>query len=161
MEGSTIQFDDALKDYVRMIVGIDRIFEFRLEKLVRNLKLNSYLNSKLSFLTLFLIEFCCFMFEKKAEFQAAVKDFEMKKQRSKSKPDNEPFKAQSDAAEQKMEESKECFQTTSDTVKSEIDRFETTRTQDLIYAVENYAQLHMNHEIRVLDLWKRFINDLK
>eukprot|EP01095_Lingulamoeba_sp_RSL-Kostka_P009556 TRINITY_DN3322_c1_g2_i2.p1 TRINITY_DN3322_c1_g2~~TRINITY_DN3322_c1_g2_i2.p1 ORF type:complete len:571 (+),score=212.34 TRINITY_DN3322_c1_g2_i2:36-1748(+) len=97
--------------------------------------------------------------EKLAAFQNATKDLENKKNKSSSKPNDLKLKQAVQDCSKIVEETKEVFDTISNLVRSEFERFEATKAQEMHFAIVEYAQLNMNHEIRCLDLWRGFLNE--
>lgn len=138
-------FCDTIKDYQRFTTSALKVLEYRAEKLVRTLVPIRQTQLELSMTY-------AGQHQKKNAFHAASKDLESKTQKFNAKPDSKN-KTTVEQAERTLEESKEIFETVSRTVKSEIEKFEATRSQDSLFSILELARVFVNKEIRVEDFF--------
>eukprot|EP01104_Vermistella_antarctica_P014363 TRINITY_DN44_c0_g1_i1.p1 TRINITY_DN44_c0_g1~~TRINITY_DN44_c0_g1_i1.p1 ORF type:complete len:493 (+),score=198.67 TRINITY_DN44_c0_g1_i1:26-1480(+) len=130
-EGETIYFEDSLRDYLRYITESKRALTYRLERL--------------------------------AEFQTATRNFTTKQDRYDTVEEAKKTQALEElrAAERTMDDSKKKFDETSSIVRSELELFETMKAADIQATLTLLCQMNMNHELRILDLWKNYLSFLK
>jgi ABC-type multidrug transport system fused ATPase/permease subunit len=62
-------------------------------------------------------------------------------------------------AEQREADTKEVFDLRTQSCKQEMEAFENTKAHEMKLLIQRLAQMHMNHELRVLDLWKPTLSD--
>eukprot|EP01102_Stenamoeba_stenopodia_P013041 TRINITY_DN416_c0_g2_i10.p2 TRINITY_DN416_c0_g2~~TRINITY_DN416_c0_g2_i10.p2 ORF type:complete len:443 (-),score=149.33 TRINITY_DN416_c0_g2_i10:2283-3611(-) len=126
-------FEDDVKDYSRQIAAVKAALAFRTEKL--------------------------------GEFQAAQRDYNGKKDKIQllkdtNKPVTPAMETDLQKAEQLMHEKNQTFDTTSRSVRGEVERFLALKSKDLKAAVANLIQTNLTYELRVVDLWKKFLSTL-
>lgn len=126
-------FEDDVKDYYKHIAAVKAALAFRTEKL--------------------------------AEFQAAQRDYNGKKDKIQllkdtNKPVTPAMEGDLQKAEQLMHERNQSFDTVSRSVRAEVERFLALKSKDLKAAVANLIQTNLTYELRVVDLWKKFLSSL-
>lgn len=99
--------------------------------------------------------------EKLGDYQGAHRDNEQKQQRLTARPDDAKLKAAAEAAQQRLEETREIYESTSEMVRAELVRFETVKATEIHAAIVEYAQANMNRAMQELHLWKAFVTDLQ
>jgi len=60
-----------------------------------------------------------------------------------------------------VKETKEIFSSASELVRSEIERFEATKAEEIQFAIVEFVQFNMNREICMRDLWKKFMSEMQ
>jgi len=91
---------------------------------------------------------------KLGDYQAAEKD--LRRARASGQKD-----AALDSARQKVEEAREIFDSSSELVRSEVERFEETKGAEINFAITEFVQNNMNREILMRDLWHKFMIDFQ
>jgi len=94
------------------------------------------------------------------KFQNAEKNLEQKKQKhekntSASKASG--IQAEVSEAERQRDNLRAQFDQVTKECKEEIDQFLKTKNKEITTALRNLVQTNMNHELRVLDLWKELL----
>lgn len=99
--------------------------------------------------------------ESLAAYQAASKSLNSKKEALvKATGSKIPqLEAEVSKAEEKEADAKEVFDLRSASCKQELEAFERTKSNEMKLLIQRLAQMHMNHELRVLDLWKPILSD--
>jgi len=62
--------------------------------------------------------------------------------------------------EKRMEETRQEFNDISNTCKSELQRFEESKLQDIKNFLIKLTQININHDLLVIDQWKGFLQHL-
>jgi serine/threonine protein phosphatase PrpC len=106
-----------------------------------------------------------FRTEKLGEYQSATKDHTNKKEklqqvRESGKPVTPAMETDLQKAVQLEQEKKVIFETTSTNVRAEVERFLTLKSKELQSAVSRLIQINLTYELRVVDLWKKFLSAL-
>ena len=60
-----------------------------------------------------------------------------------------------------MEETKQIFENASELVRSELERFDALKAQEIHFAIVQFAQFNLNREICMRDLWKKFLAEMQ
>jgi hypothetical protein len=88
--------------------------------------------------------------ERLGEYQAASRDLEQKKQRLSAKIGTDPrAKSAIEEAQQRVDETKEVFQSVSEMVRGEFKRFEAMKSQEIHDTIVQFVRLNINLNIRV------------
>jgi sorting nexin-1/2 len=89
-------------------------------------------------------------------WQMAQKTVEQKREKQAK---NNDLKAQREVeeAQKKEEEAKAEYDDISASVKSEIEKFKAQKGKDIVLAITEFVQAYMNHEVRVVRLWKEML----
>jgi sorting nexin-1/2 len=99
--------------------------------------------------------------EKLFAYQNATKQLEMKKEKlDKAKPASIKSEKEIEEAEKRMEDAKEEFNKISEVCKSELQRFEATKLQDIKSLLIKLTQININHDLLVIDQWKGLLQHL-
>ena len=75
-------------------------------------------------------------------------------------PDYDKARQEVVDAQKSEEDSRQEFVVVSEKVKREIEQFEATRIADVKNHIILFSQLHVNHTVREVDLWKRLLADI-
>jgi len=127
-ENETTQFEESVKDYVRYIQAAKDLLNNRSDLL--------------------------------AAYQNAAKQVDGKKEKfdkAKGTPKAAALEKEWEQAVQKVEETKSAFDTMTQNCKSELERFQQSKLSDFQEMITGLVQMNMNHEVRVLSLWKNFL----
>eukprot|EP01121_Diplochlamys_sp_Union-15-3_P014889 TRINITY_DN4814_c0_g1_i14.p1 TRINITY_DN4814_c0_g1~~TRINITY_DN4814_c0_g1_i14.p1 ORF type:complete len:227 (+),score=49.72 TRINITY_DN4814_c0_g1_i14:541-1221(+) len=92
--------------------------------------------------------------------QTAEKNLEQKKQKlekNTSASKASAFQAEVTEAEKQRDTLKQSFEEASKECKEEIEIFMKTKNKEITNALREMVQTNMNHELRVLDLWKELL----
>jgi len=99
--------------------------------------------------------------EKLTLYQNVTKQLETKKEKfEKVKATSSKMEKEIEEAEKRMEETKEDFIKISNICKSELQRFESTKLQDIKNLLIKLTQIHINHDLLIIDQWKGFLHHL-
>eukprot|EP01121_Diplochlamys_sp_Union-15-3_P014892 TRINITY_DN4814_c0_g1_i19.p1 TRINITY_DN4814_c0_g1~~TRINITY_DN4814_c0_g1_i19.p1 ORF type:complete len:470 (+),score=97.46 TRINITY_DN4814_c0_g1_i19:37-1446(+) len=92
--------------------------------------------------------------------QIAEKNYEQKKQKSDKNTSTSKanaFQTEVTEAEKQRDTAKQSLEDASKECKEEIETFMKTKNKDITNALRELVQTNMNHELRVLDLWKELL----
>merc|ERR1712137_68147 len=98
---------------------------------------------------------------KLGDYQFAEKDLEQKRQKAAAKPSDSKLQGLVSAAELKHEETREIFESASELVRSEIERFESTKGKEIQGAIIQFAQCNLTKELCMLDSWRKFVAEIQ
>lgn len=126
-----VNFQDAMKDYLRVFAAVKRILQYR------TTKLGEYQDAERN------------LAAKKAN-QEKQQDANMKQQAA-----NEVVEA-----ENQLEESRREYETVTEIVREELERFNDVMTREMRETLSQLVQSNMSYELRVNDLWKKFLLEL-
>jgi len=129
-DDQTAFFEDVIRDYIRILGAVKEMLTARGEKLI--------------------------------VYQNATKQLEMKKDKFEKGKGvaNTKVEKEIEEAEKKMEETKEDFNNISNICKLELQRFESTKLQDIKNLLIKLTQININHDLLVIDQWKGLLHHL-
>jgi len=129
-DDQTVFFEDSIRDYVRILGAVKEMLNARSEKL--------------------------------AIYQNMSKQLELKKEKFEKTKGNNSVKLEKDIeeTEKRMEETRQEFNDISNTCKSELQQFETSKLQDIKNFLIKLTQININHDLLVIDQWKGFLQHL-
>eukprot|EP01120_Amphizonella_sp_Union-15-10_P015753 TRINITY_DN8158_c0_g1_i1.p1 TRINITY_DN8158_c0_g1~~TRINITY_DN8158_c0_g1_i1.p1 ORF type:complete len:449 (+),score=116.58 TRINITY_DN8158_c0_g1_i1:110-1348(+) len=128
VEREVSQFESSLKDYIRTTAAVKDVLTNRDNALLK--------------------------------YQAAEKTLEQKKQKSEknaSASKASAIQTEVNEAEKQKDTAKAQFEEITRECKEEIDKFLKTKNKEITDALRDLVQTNMNHELRVLDLWKELL----
>jgi len=127
-----ISFEDTLRDYIRVIGSVKTMLGYRLEKL--------------------------------ASYQDALASLKSKKDRlEKIKREGGQVPValnhEIERIETTMERERETFESVSKSCRTELERFEKTKSREIHQAIFSFVQASLNCQLRATDLWKSFLKN--
>eukprot|EP01120_Amphizonella_sp_Union-15-10_P000154 TRINITY_DN10192_c0_g1_i1.p1 TRINITY_DN10192_c0_g1~~TRINITY_DN10192_c0_g1_i1.p1 ORF type:complete len:392 (-),score=79.90 TRINITY_DN10192_c0_g1_i1:57-1232(-) len=128
VEREVSHFESTLKDYIRTTSAVKDVLSHRDTMLLKQ--------------------------------NASEKNLEQKKQKSEKNASStkaSSFQSEVTEAEKQKDVAKVAFEEITVDSKEEIDKFLKTKNKELTDSLKDLVQTNMNHEIRVLDLWKELL----
>jgi len=130
---SKTAFEDVLRDYSRMISSAKDMLAYRSEKLG--------------------------LYQESIIIAKTKKDrYEKLKETSANPPPT--LESEIQRCERQSQAEKELFEATSKNCKSELEKFELSKTKELFQALSCLVQANINYEVRVANLWKSYLSKL-
>jgi len=94
-------------------------------------------------------------------FQSASKVTEQKKEKMTNKPKESKLQKEYEEAQKKEEEAKKEYEEINTSCRNELEQFRLTKQREMLTTLTAFAQVYMNHELRVLQLWKELLSFLQ